>query len=328
MKKLDGKRVLLIALTEYSKGIIAELQKMGAKVDYMCDKPNNGVICKSLGRLKFKPYMSVIEKYYREKIKEYSANHYDYILSIRGEYTPVESVKLIKKTFPDSRVILYMWDSLRNNKGVEKTWPFYDKVWTFDRIDYLDHKSKIDFLPLFYYNAFLPEKTDEYKYDIAFIGTGHEDRVKIVKGIKSQCERYNLKMFDYIFLPHQLIYIKNKFMNKNYVKVTKNDVHFKLLPTNEAYKIYSDSKCVIDIESPTQCGLTMRTIEMIGLRKKLITTNKDIVNYDFYNPNNIMVVDRNKFEIDPKFVESSYENLSENIYNKYSLKQWLINVLE
>ena len=37
---------------------------------------------------------------------------------------------------------------------------------------------------------------------------------------------------------------------------------------------------------------------MIGLKKKLITTNKDIVNYDFYNSNNIMVVDRANFQID------------------------------
>ena len=27
----------------------------------------------------------------------------------------------------------------------------------------------------------------------------------------------------------------------------------------------------------------MRTIEVLGMRKKLITTNEDIVNYDFYD---------------------------------------------
>lgn len=220
-----------------------------------------------------------------------------------------------------------MWDSIRNNKGIESKWSAYDKVWTFDRIDYLKYKQEIDFLPLFYYNSFLPEHTGKYKYDIAFIGTGHEDRVKIIKGIKEQCKQYNLRMFEYIFLPHRLIYLKNKLKNKNYKGITKKDIHFKLLPTKEAYKIYAKSRCVVDIESPTQCGLTMRTIEMIGLKKKLITTNRDIVNYEFYNPSNIMVVDRRNFKIDPEFINKPYENISDEIYQKYSLHNWILQVL-
>lgn len=328
MRELEGKRILLIALTEYSKGIIHEFQNMGATVDYMCDKPNNGVVCKTLGRMKFKPYIRVIENYYKNKVREFATNKYDYILSIRGEYTPVASVKLLKDTFPEARLILYMWDSIRNNRGIELKWEYYDKVWTFDRIDYLANKEQINFLPLFYYNSFIPDTNSGYKYDIAFVGTGHEDRVKIIREIKEQCDKSGLKMFEYIFLPHILIFLKNKLTNKNYKGVRKQDINFKLLPTKEAYKIYSESRCVVDIESPTQCGLTMRTIEMIGLGKKLITTNKDIVNYDFYNSNNIMVVDRTDFQIDTGFVDKPYEMLSDNIYAKYSLHGWILQVLE
>lgn len=328
MKELEGKRILLIALTEYSKGIIHELQNMGAIVDYMCDKPNNGVICKTLGRMKVKPYIKVIENYYKNKIQELSENKYDFILSIRGEYTPAASVQLLKDTFPKTRLILYMWDSVRNNKGIESKWDYYDKVWTFDRIDYLENKDRIDFLPLFYYNSFLPKSTSGYKNDIAFIGTGHEDRVRIIKGIKNQCDNVGLKMFEYIFLPHKLIYIRNKLINRNYRDIKVDDIHFELMKTEDAYRIYSESKCIVDIESPTQNGLTMRTIEMIGLKKKLITTNKDIVNYDFYNSNNIMVVNRTDFQIDTDFINKPYELLADDIYDKYSLHGWILQVLE
>lgn len=327
MKELENKRILLIALTEYSKGIINQLQNMGATVDYMCDKPNNGVVCKTLGRLKFKSYVRVIEKYYQNKTHEFSGNTYDYILAIRGEYTPAASVQALKKTFPTAELILYMWDSIRNNKGIENKWKFYDKVYSFDRIDYLAHKDEIDFLPLFYYNFYVPKPVKDYKYDIAFIGTGHEDRVKIIKGIKKQCDMYGLKMYEYVFLPHKLIYVRNKLLNRNYKYVSTRDIHFKMMPTKDAYQVYSEAKCVIDIESPTQCGLTMRTIEMIGLRKKMITTNKDIVNYDFFNPNNIMVVDRNDFRINPEFMNRPYEELSSDMYEKYSLHGWILQVL-
>lgn len=72
----------------------------------------------------------------------------------------------------------------------------------------------------------------------------------------------------------------------------------------------------------------MRTIEMIGLKKKLITTNKDIVNYDFYNENNILVVDRNNFKLDTDFINKPYQELDERIYKKYSLESWIKTLLE
>ena len=328
MGELSGKRILLIALSEYSDGIIKEMLAMGADVDYICDKPNNGAICKTLGRIKFKPYMKTIRDYYSKCIRERAHKQYDFILSIRGEYTPVESLDELKSTFPDAKIILYMWDSILNNHGIRKTWSHYDKVYTFDRIDYLAHKNEIDFLPLFYYDSFLPDTDGIYNYDIAFIGTGHDDRVQIIKGIQKQCEKYGLKMFSYVFLPHPLIYIRNKLTNSHYKNVKKKDIYFSLMPTTDAYMIYAQSRCVVDIQSKTQNGLTMRTIEMIGLKKKLITTNKDIVNYDFYNPNNILVVDRKNFRIDPDFINKEYTPLDDNLYQKYSLQGWIKQVFE
>lgn len=328
MRELSGKRILLIALSEYSDGIIKEMSDMGADVDYICDKPNNGVMCKTLGRMKFEPYMNVIRSYYTKCIRGIAHKQYDYILSIRGEYTPVESLDELREAFPSAKFILYMWDSILNNRGIQNTWSHYDKVYTFDRIDYLAHKDKIHFLPLFYYDSFLPKINETYKYDIAFIGTGHDDRVQIIKGIEEQCKKYGVKMYTYIFLPHHLIYVRNKLINPFYKNVRKSDIHFKLKPTADAYKIYAQSRCVVDIQSKTQNGMTMRTIEMIGLRKKLITTNKDIVNYDFYNPNNVLVVDRKNFKIDPYFINSPYRELKDEIYQKYSLRGWLSQLFE
>lgn len=328
MGSLIGKKVILIALTEYAAGIIKELENLGANVVYIPDKPNNGLVCKALGRLKFEPYIRVIERYYHKKINEIPADSVDYILVIRGEYTPRKSLEELKRRFSTAPITLYMWDSLRNNKGIEEKWDCYDKVYTFDRIDYLNNEQSISFLPLFYYNSYVPnEQQVPVGYDIAFIGTGHEDRVRIIKGLKRQCDQCGLSMFDYVFLPHRLIYLRNKLLNKNYRDVSLKDIHFELMPTKEAYRIYSEAKCVVDIESPTQCGLTMRTIEMIGLRKKLITTNRDIVNYDFYNENNILVVDRKDFKIDPDFISRPYKPLDDHIYEKYSLHGWLLQVL-
>lgn len=329
MKNLENKKILFIALSGYSNGIKKRMESLGAEVDYFNDKPNDGFICKACGRFKVKPYEFILEKYYKELIETVKNNTYDYILILRGEYTPIKSAELLKKTFPDAKLVLYMWDSIINVKGIEQKWKTYDKVYTFDRIDYLKHKDKIEFLPLYYYDQYVPnDKKVDCEYDIAFIGTGHEDRVKIIKNIKMQCEKTGRTMYSFVFLPHILVYYYNKLINKHFKNVTKKDLCFDKLPFEKVYEIYNDSKCVVDIESSKQHGLTMRTIEMVGLRKKLITTNKDIVNYDFYHENNILVVDRENFVLDQSFCDKPYVMLDEEIYHKYSLSNWLVEVFK
>ena len=88
------------------------------------------------------------------------------------------------------------------------------------------------------------------------------------------------------------------------------------------------TKVIVDIQSPLQTGLTMRTLEMVGLKKKLITTNIDIVNYDFYNPNNIMVISRDNPKLDKRFFESDYVDIPSEIYQKYSITSWILDILK
>lgn len=329
-QKLKGKRILFIALPGYSKGMKEKMEDMGAEVIHINDKPKDTFLGKALGRLGLGFYENIINDYYAAELSKIREKNFDYILIIRGEYTPKDSLERMRSYFPTAKMVLYMWDSLVNNKFIRAKWEYYDKVYTFDRIDYLNHKESIDFLPLFYYEDYLPKDTGvtEYKYDMSFIGTGHEDRVKIVKALTHQLENKQRNVFSYFFIPHKLVYYLNKIKNPHFKYVRMEDVEFKQLPFEKLYEIYSQSKCVVDIESSKQNGLTMRTIEMIGLEKKLITTNKDIVHYDFFNPDNIMILDRKDPVIDLEFIDRPYIPLDEKIRTKYSLHDWILNVLE
>ena len=329
-----GKRVLLIALPGYPKGIIRQMQEMGIDVDYINDKPNDGFLCKTLGRLQIPFYLKVIDRYYDRKIEALKHRHYDYILVIRGEYTTKGALLRLKEAFPKAKRILYMWDGLhkQNTKGIEKKWQYYDKVFTFDRIDFLAHQNEICFLPLFYYNEYLPKNIKpcddpNLLYDASFIGTGHTDRVKVVKEVMRQCEKGFKRTFSYVFMPHPLVFWENKLFNKNFKDVKKSDVHFQSLPFETLYQTYAESKCVVDVENPGQHGLTMRSIEILGLKRKFITTNPDIIHYDFYHPNNILVIDRSHPIVDLSFFDTPYHTLPAEIYEKYSLEHWIRQVL-
>jgi hypothetical protein len=332
LNRLDGKNVLLIALPGYRDGIVKKMKELGAMVECINDKPNDGFVCKSLGRYKIGFYQKIIEKYYKARLEELKDRSFDYVLTIRGEYTPINSLKLIRELFPDSKLILYMWDGLGqlNTKGIELKWQYYDRVYTFDRIDYEKYKAQLSFLPLFYYDDYLPEKTnmETFEFDVAFIGTAHDDRVAVVKELIKQCELNGRSCYTYFYMPHLFVFIYNKLFNRKFVGVKSYDINFRMLPFNEIYKRYADSKCIIDVENAHQHGLTMRSIETLGLKKKFITTNKDIVNYDFYNSQNVLVVDRENPKLDLDFFETPYKDLDDAIYDKYRLDNWILEVLK
>lgn len=335
LRSLKGKKVLIIALPGYPDGMIKKMKELGAEVDYIHDKPNEGFVSKTLGRLHVRFYENVINNYYKTVLEALKNRDYDYILSIRGEYTPAESLKLMRSYFPRAKMILYMWDGLhkQNTVGIEEKWSLYDKVYTFDRIDYEANKGKIDFLPLYYYDAYLPKNikdanSGDLKYDLSFIGTGHDDRIRIVKEVMKQCDDQGFKTFYYFFMPHKLVFLKNKLSNPNFKNVEESDVHYEMLPFETLYQTYADSRCVMDVENRGQHGLTMRSIEILGLKRKFITTNKDIVNYDFFNPSNILVLDRENPVVDMDWFNKPYEELDESIYEKYSLRNWILEVLK
>ena len=114
----------------------------------------------------------------------------------------------------------------------------------------------------------------------------------------------------------------------NYLKyIDKSHLLFKPMSADTISKHYTDCAAVLDIEHPNQSGLTMRTFEVIASGKKLITTNKKIIEHDFFDPSRICVIDRNKPVISDDFLKSPTPPLSESFLSHYSLQGWILDVL-
>ena len=116
-------------------------------------------------------------------------------------------------------------------------------------------------------------------------------------------------------------------MKSEFRDTVPEDFSFEKKEQGEIAAVISASKVIVDMQHPKQSGLTMRTIEMLGMKKKLITTNKTIKRYDFYNPDNICIVDRNAPQIDLGFLEKPYCELPARIYDKYRIESWITDVL-
>lgn len=221
-----------------------------------------------------------------------------------------------------------MWDSIDNIPNINKKLNLFDYVSSFDRKDCINNPS-INFRPLFYCDDYKAtnDLKQKYKYDISFIGTIHSDRYKILKEIEKSTKKQNLKLYMYPFLQSKFIYYFYKITKKEFRDTTINNFKFEKISSSDISNIVDRSRIIIDIQHPNQTGLTMRTIEMIGMKKQIITTNKDIVNYDFYDSRNIFILDREKLNIDLKSLFIEYSPIKEEIYQKYSLEYWVYDVL-
>jgi len=324
MGSISGKSILFFSprFFAYEKEIKIALEKLGANVIWADDRPSNSFITKLLIRLNKNLLKGITEKYYNQVLNSLKENYFDYILFISPESLTRVSLKRIKDKFKSSKFIFYMWDSFENKQSIELL-DLFDSILTFDSKDAENYNLKLR--PLFYIETYKEKKENEIIYDLLFIGTAHSDRYKFIeKFIKPSFTGMNIKL--YFFLSSKKLFWLKKFLNKDFRLVRYREVSFKSLSHKDNSNFMNESKVILDINHPKQVGLTMRTIETLGVQKKLITTNKNILNYDFYNKDNILVIDRNNPQIDMDFVKKPFNPSNDAILNKYSINGWIDDV--
>lgn len=328
---LENKRVLFIApkFFGYEIEIKKEMEKMGAVVDYFDERPKNSTFMKAAIRLNMKKIITKeTKRHYKKIVDKSKENKYDYVIIINPETISEKNILDIKNNQTNADFILYMWDSIKNKKNSLNSMKYFNKVYTFDKTD-LTISEKIKFRPLFYISDY--EKIaakNSFEYDICFIGTAHSDRYQLLKNIEKQALEKGLKIYYYFYFPSKIFFLFRKVFDKNFKIAKYSDFVFNSLSKQEVIDIVAKSKVIIDIQHPNQTGLTMRTIEMLGAKRKLITTNTNIQEYDFYNENNIDIVDRKNPKLNINIIKNRYFNINQEVYKKYSINSWLLEIME
>lgn len=328
MKELKDKKILYIGqkFFGYEKEIQSIMEKMGADVDYFDERANNTLLMKLMLRFKMNNVIKgQIKKYYESILRKVESTSYDYIFINKLETIDLNILKQVKTNHCKAQFILYMWDSIGNYKPNTDILKFFDRIFSFDTND-IKNFNKLELLPLFYIPIYQNIEPKEHIYDLTFIGSGHSDRYQIVSSLLSDGEKFHLSTYSFFYLRTKIMFYFRKLFDKRMKNSNINDFSFSSLTQNQIVSIIAQSNVIIDIEHPTQDGLTMRTIEMIGAKKKIITTNKNIQKYDFYNSNNIYIIDRDNPYLDLDFMELPYIELEQDIYDKYSLYNWVKTV--
>lgn len=328
---MQKKRVLYIGtpIFNYHQRIISEFEAQGYFVDFYNDRPSESSWIK--GMLKIKPSMmsSLIQKYFDKIMTETTGKSYDLVFIVNCKVLTPAMIQQLKRRQTSARFVLYMWDSLKLYPNSKTLIPLFNKAYSFDLEDCQQVKA-LTFLPLFYCKVFEEVGKDcnpaEIEHDLVSICTAHPNRYKKMRVLFPVLEAKGLRIFSFMFL-NKLQYWYNKAFVPEFKGASRHEFKFKPLSEQQNLDMLRKSNSVFDMQHNNQSGLTMRTIETLGAKRKLITSNTMIKQYDFYNENNIFVMDEYNSSDIEQFIRHDYEPIDAEIYQKYSLHCWLETII-
>lgn len=221
-----------------------------------------------------------------------------------------EIVKCIKKRNPEIQIILYFRNTVasRHKLDINKIKKLDVDIWSYNKDDCLKYELKYNRqnwnpkLSINHYNKTI-------KYDLIFIGAA-KNRLRYLERMHQYCSENNL--VDYI-------YVKD-YADKEFNKNKKNQY----MDYKEYIKKAEISSAIIDIVTEDNYALTLRPLEALFLEKKLITNYKKIKDEEFYNENNILILNDNYEDI-LNFLEKPIIPIKENIKLKYSCENWIVH---
>ena len=150
---------------------------------------------------------------------------------------------------------------------------------------------------------------NDCKYDAIFIGTD-KGRLEYLNQVGEMFSKINI---NYNFLVYKQT--KKKSLN---IKFTN-----KMLTYQTVIKLVMESRCIVELCNKNQTGLTLRTLEALFYNKKIITNNKNIINYNFYNKDRVFILGIDDPSRLVKFIKKELSAVDIEILNQYTFEKWL-----
>lgn len=190
---------------------------------------------------------------------------------------------------------------------------YFDKVFSFDLEDCQNNPDLIH-QPNFIHTS--PTDIRE-EYDASVVMSQSFERELFLQAIEDKLRAQGLHRFKYHILR----------INNNPPILSPNHYVEQKLTWEENTSLSAKSKILIDIVRDQQTGLSFRVFEALGLQKKLITNNPWVKHYDFYDEDNILVIDPNDIRIPESFLTKPYKPIPPQILAQYHISTWIKNIL-
>ena len=237
----------------------------------------------------------------------------DQILVINPDVIDLE-FHLQIKTFC-KKYIAYLYDSVERHPVEHLLDGVFDVVYSFDKKDIKTYNFKETSNYIY-----LPKQpvSSDYKYNAVYVGS-LDDRLPALIELAIKLKE--------IEVSYKFLVIGKARKIKPFKELYGDIIHFdnRKLTQKELLDFYSNSQTIIDLIRDQQTGLSFRFFEALALNKKIITDNSNVKNYPFYSDDTIFILNEEN-TLNASFFEKPYLELDQAIYDKYTLKTWVITV--
>lgn len=295
----------------YDEKICDKLKLLGNSVFYFKETPQNyPLYLRMLGKQRA---MRIVSEYQLNWLKEFKEDSFDLIIVIVGGGLSESFIKALKKKYFNANLVLYLWDNILRVANYHDVCKYYDKIYSFDPVDSFEYG--LTFLPLFYTDEFADALINsQRKYAIFSAVMNHSDRIEVIKKITKQY--FDKEMLFFVNVGRFEYYLHRG----EYINTGKIEYIPKPIPKTLYISYMNQSYSTLDIQFAGQVGLTMRTFETLAKHLKLVTTNSSIKFYDFYDENNIQIINRDDPKLSFDIIQGDFANKS--FFDKYSLQSW------
>ncbi|MBK7884958.1 MAG: hypothetical protein IPJ81_15125 [Chitinophagaceae bacterium] len=231
---------------------------------------------------------------------------YETIIIIRPDFLSDTNLLLLREKA--NYFVAYYWDTVAFFSRKLDIRHFFDKIFSFDSHDC--EKYGFVFLPNFY---FFENSPGEIKYEVYNLSS-YDKRKFLLEKVAQRLEELRVS--------YKIRCRSGKPVNSKYIERFENIIDYREMLGEVAF-----CNVLLEIQTSNQNGLTFRPFEALGLNKKLITNSKVIRDYDFYDENNILIIDETNISIPKQFFETPYKKIPDTVKQKYHLKNWVTAIL-
>ncbi len=206
----------------------------------------------------------------------------------------------LKKYCRPENIFLYYMNSIspRTQKYMDL---FPERAFSFDKEDAAHYGIKYKHLP---YSRKVEISSEEPLYDTLFWGVekGRGSEIKKAVSLLEKCG-----------------------LNTKIMVVNSSNPQFQI----QAYIHYSEyleyvakSKSILELNISGQTSCTLRFLESLFLKKKLITNNQQIITDPYYDPDNVFVLGKDDLNGLPDFIAQPYQDKKQNLTD-LTFANWL-----
>lgn len=243
-------------------------------------------------------------------------NDFDYILIIRPDQFPIPYIEHLRKK--TTKFIAYQWDGIEKFPEIKNYYSFFDSFFCFEEVKNVENIKKITNFYFDFDDSNLSQTAQKNESPVFyFVGLDWENRRKKMDEFV-QFAVENKILLDFYLQEFE----KNENKNQN-IKYIKNRITF-----TENLEFVKKSDVLLDFVDPRHTGLSIRFFEGMYYKKKVITDNKMVKNYDFYHPNNIFVLENENYEKIDAFLQIPYQEISQEIVEKYGFGSWIKEIIQ